>query len=144
MAFCKCIPRFATQPTSSLLFLPSAISVVKFHCQLLDCFELGSSPWCGEPPRETSNAQPCVTHTAAFPGCSGLGVTPSARNLLITVNGPSKVLTEPVLTPNGVLLERMLMARSRSRDSNWPTPARIANRPVPNTSQATPKRGIII
>src|SRR6266436_2127478 len=98
------MPRFATHPTSSLLFLQSAISVVKFHCQLLDCFELGSSPWCGEPPRETSNAQPCVAHIAAFPACNGLGV-PSGFLALIIVNGPSKVLDAPVPTPKGVMLE---------------------------------------
>src|SRR5712664_2512824 len=137
------MPRFATHPTSSLLFLQSAISVVKFHCQLLDCFELGSSPWCGEPPRETSNAQPAVTHTFAFPACKGLGV-PSGFLALITVKGPSKVRTEPVLTPNGVLFERMLMASSRSREKNWPTPARMAKRPVPKTSQAMPTRGEIM
>src|SRR6266850_6313463 len=136
------MPRFATQPTSSLLFLHRAVSVVRFHCQLLDCLGLGSSPWCGEPPRETSNAQPCVTQMLAFPACNGLGV-PSGFLAVITVKAPSKVLTEPVLTPNGVLFERMLMASRRSREKNWPTPARRAKRPVPNTSQAMPTRGAI-
>src|SRR5713226_3523167 len=109
MAFCKWIPRFATQPTSSLLFFRSDVSVVKFHCQLSDCFELGSSPWCGEPPRETSNAQPCVEHIDAFPACNGF-LVPSGFVALIIVKDPSRVLADPVPTPKGVLLARMLMA----------------------------------
>src|SRR6266851_2546808 len=66
--FCKWIPRFATQPTSSLLFFQRAVSVVRFHCQLLDCFALGSSPWCGEPPKEAPNAQPDVEQILSLPG----------------------------------------------------------------------------
>src|SRR5882762_636968 len=121
------MPRFATHPTSSLLFLQSAVSVVRFHCQLLDCFGLGSSPWCGEPPRETSNAQPCEEHTAALPACNGFGVPSVFLELIIVTSGvkppagPSKVLAAPVLTPKGVLFDRILMASRRSREKNWPT-----------------------
>src|SRR5712692_7788681 len=102
-AFCKWIPRFATQPTSSLLFFHRAVSVVRFHCQLLDWFALGSSPWCGLPPKEAPKTQPCVAQMAWFP----------PEKLL---RGPSSVLTAPVPTPKGVLFERMLMASSRSRE----------------------------
>src|SRR5260370_32974859 len=56
----------------------------------------------------------------------------------------SSVLSAPVFTPKGGLLERMLMPSSRSREKNCPTPARRAKRPVPKTSQAIPTRGAIM
>src|SRR6266481_6446656 len=145
------MPRLATQPNSNLLFLQKAVSVVRFHCQLLAAFELGSCPWWGMPPRTTSNAHPWVEHIDAFPACNGLGIVlPGLLGsgmvglIMVTscvqVVGPSSVLSAPVPKPNGGLLERMLMASKRSRAKNWPTPARRANRPVPNTSQAIPTR----
>src|SRR2546429_9042273 len=138
--------RLATHPTSSLLFRQRAVSVVRCHCQLFDCFGLGSRPWWGEPPRETSNAQPSITQMSAFPECRGSATPLHVELIILSVHPPPKasvpssVRTEPVLTPYGVLLERMLMASKRSREKNCPTPARIAKRPVPKTSHAMPKR----
>src|SRR5260221_12345913 len=100
--------RLATHPTSSLLFRQSAVSVVRFHCQLFACFGLGSSPWCGEPPRETSKAQPSVTQMSAFPECRGSATPLHFELIMLAVQsppkaaGPSSVRAEPVLTPEGV------------------------------------------
>src|SRR5215469_1632535 len=131
------MPRLATQPTSSLLLCHKAVSVVKFHCQLFDCLLLGSSPWCGDPPRDAPNTHPEVEQTLWLPGSF-------PGKLLELVKVPSRVRLAPVPTPKGGLLERMLMASKRSRDSNWPTPVRMAKRPVPNTSHAMPTRGMIM
>src|SRR6266576_2271422 len=119
------MPRRATHPSSSLVFLASIVSVVTFHCHVLDRFVSCSKPCPGSPPTGHGFAPP-----------------PPSNKVVPGTSGPSSARYPVPETAYGGFTDFARKVKpTGSRAKNWPTPARRTKRALPKTSQATPKRG---
>src|SRR6266576_1290969 len=90
------MPRSATHPNWSLEFLPRAVSVVRFHCQLLERFVLFSNPCEAVPPTAQSKR-----------------LTPLV-NALVQPANPAVVQSSSVCSPPPPIAKGVLLVAIRS------------------------------
>src|SRR5260370_10837342 len=121
------MPRNATQPSSSFVFLASIVSVVTFHCHELERFVSCSKLCPGVPPRGHTCFMKLLLPS---PPLLSNKVTPAT-------SGPSKVLYPEAAAANGGFTDfERSVKPTGSRAKNWPTPAPITNLAGPQVSHA--------
>src|SRR4030088_3253556 len=105
------MPRNATHPSSSFVFLASIVSVVTFHCHELDRFVSCSKLCCGVPPR----GHACFWKLPLpLPPPLSNKVTPAT-------SGPSRVLYPEAAAAYGGFTDfELSVIPAGSRTNNWP------------------------